>query len=296
MSPMCALPRFTRISARPRTSRRCSASLPPLTTTTSCRPGRRRQPLPKTSSRPHIKPMSASDKDHMAQALQLARRGLGLTWPNPSVGSIVVAPSGEIVGRGSTAPGGRPHAEAIALDRAGAKARGATVYVTLEPCAHQGRGLACADVIAEAKPARAVIALRDPDPRTSGHGVERLVAAGIEVEEGVLAEEAADVALGHLLRVTEDRPAVTLKLAVGGDGLMPRGDGAPVWITGPDARAHGHLLRARHDAILVGRGTVLADNPSLTCRLPGMSCRSPVRVVLDRRLRTPPHAHLFDDL
>jgi diaminohydroxyphosphoribosylaminopyrimidine deaminase / 5-amino-6-(5-phosphoribosylamino)uracil reductase len=240
--------------------------------------------------------MSASDKDHMAQALQLARRGLGLTWPNPSVGSIVVASSGEIVGRGSTAPGGRPHAEAIALDRAGGKAKGATIYVTLEPCAHQGRGMACADVIAEAKPARAVIALRDPDPRTLGRGLERLVAAGIEVEEGVLADEAADVALGHLLRVTEDRPAVTLKLAVGADGLMPRGDGAPVWITGPDSRAHGHLLRARHDAILVGRGTVLADNPSLTCRLPGMSCRSPVRVVLDRRLRTPPHAHLFDDL
>jgi diaminohydroxyphosphoribosylaminopyrimidine deaminase / 5-amino-6-(5-phosphoribosylamino)uracil reductase len=240
--------------------------------------------------------MSASDEDHMAQALQLARRGLGLTWPNPSVGSIVVARSGEIVGRGSTAPGGRPHAEAIALERAGAKAKGATIYVTLEPCAHQGRGMACADAIAQAKPARAVIALRDPDPRTSGRGIERLMAAGIEVEEGVLAEEAAEVALGHVLRVTEDRPAVTLKLAVGADGLMPRGNGAPVWITGSDARAHGHLLRARNDAILVGRGTILADNPSLTCRLPGMSCRSPVRVVLDRRLRTPPQAHLFDDL
>jgi diaminohydroxyphosphoribosylaminopyrimidine deaminase / 5-amino-6-(5-phosphoribosylamino)uracil reductase len=240
--------------------------------------------------------MSARDKEHMAQALQLARRGLGLTWPNPSVGSIVVAPSGEIVGRGSTAPGGRPHAEAIALDRAGAKAKGATIYVTLEPCAHEGRGMACADAVAQAKAARAVVALRDPDPRTFGRGLERLVAAGIEVEEGVLAEEAASIAIGHLLRVTEGRPAVTLKLAVGADGLMPRGNGAPVWITGPHARAHGHLLRARNDAILVGRGTIIADNPSLTCRLPGMTCRSPVRVVLDRRLRTPPHAHLFDDL
>jgi diaminohydroxyphosphoribosylaminopyrimidine deaminase/5-amino-6-(5-phosphoribosylamino)uracil reductase len=240
--------------------------------------------------------MSASDKVHMAQALQLARRGLGLTWPNPSVGSLVVAPSGEILGRGTTAPGGRPHAEAIALDRAGDRARGATIYVTLEPCAHEGRSTACADAIVKAKPARAVVALRDPDPRTSGRGIERLRTAGVEVEEGVLAEEAAEVALGHLLRMTEDRPAVTLKLAVGADGLMPRGNGAPVWITGPDARAHAHLLRARNDAILVGRGTVLADNPSLTCRLPGMSCRSPVRVVLDRRLRTPPHAHLFDDL
>jgi diaminohydroxyphosphoribosylaminopyrimidine deaminase / 5-amino-6-(5-phosphoribosylamino)uracil reductase len=241
--------------------------------------------------------MSASDEEHMAQALSLARRGLGLTWPNPSVGSIVVAPSGEIVARGWTAPGGRPHAEAIALDCARDRARGATIYVTLEPCAHEGgRGLACADVIAAAKPARAVVALRDPDPRTSGQGLARLEAAGIEVREGVLASEAAEVALGHLLRVTEGRPAVTLKLALGADGLMPRGDGAPVWITGPDARAHGHLLRARNDAILVGRATVLADNPSLTCRLPGMGCRSPVRVVLDRRLRTPPEVHLFDDM
>ena len=233
----------------------------------------------------------------MAQALQLARRGLGTTWPNPSVGAIVVAPSGEILGRGWTAPGGRPHAEAIALERAGRRAEGASLYVTLEPCAHEsGRGLACAESIAAARPARAVIALRDPDPRTDGGGIERLAAAGIEIKEGVLADEAAAVTLGHLLRVTEGRPAVTLKIAVGADGRMPRGDGAPVWITGPDARAHAHLLRARHDAILVGRGTILADNPSLTCRLPGMSCRSPVRVVLDRRLRTPPGAQIFDDL
>jgi diaminohydroxyphosphoribosylaminopyrimidine deaminase/5-amino-6-(5-phosphoribosylamino)uracil reductase len=184
-----------------------------------------------------------------------------------------------------------------ALERAGESARGSTIYVTLEPCAHAGgRGPACADIIAAAEPARAVIALRDPDPRTAGRGLERLATSGIELTDGVLAEEAQAVALGHILRVTEERPAVTLKLAVGADGLMPRGNGAPAWITGPDARAHGHLLRARHDAILVGRGTVLADNPSLTCRLPGMSCRSPVRVVLDRRLRTPPQAHLFDDL
>ncbi len=241
--------------------------------------------------------MSASDEHHMAQALQLARRGLGLTWPNPSVGALVVAPTGDIVSRGWTAPGGRPHAEAIAIEKAGRAARGATLYVTLEPCAHAGgRGPACADLIAAAGPARAVIALRDPDPRTGGRGLERLAASGIDVTEGVLAPEATEVALGHILRVTEGRPAVTLKLAVGADGLIPKGDGAPVWITGPDARAHGHLLRARHDAILVGRGTVLADNPSLTCRLPGMSCRSPVRVVLDRRLRTPPEARLFDDL
>jgi diaminohydroxyphosphoribosylaminopyrimidine deaminase/5-amino-6-(5-phosphoribosylamino)uracil reductase len=241
--------------------------------------------------------MTLSDEDHMAQALQLARRGLGQTWPNPSVGAIVVAANGEVVARGWTAPGGRPHAETIALERAGAKAKGATLYVTLEPCAHHGgRGAPCAEIIAAAKPARAVIALRDPDPRTSGRGIERLAASGIEVKDGVLAEEAKAVTLGHILRVTEERPAVTLKLAVGADGLVPQGRGAPVWVTGPDARAHGHLLRARHDAILVGRGTILADNPSLTCRLPGMFCRSPVRVVLDRRLRTQPNARLFDDL
>jgi diaminohydroxyphosphoribosylaminopyrimidine deaminase/5-amino-6-(5-phosphoribosylamino)uracil reductase len=240
--------------------------------------------------------MSVRDEQHMAQALVLARRGLGLTWPNPSVGAIVVTPSGEIVGRGWTAPGGRPHAEAIALDHAGAKAEGATVYVTLEPCAHEGRGMACSDAIVAARPKRVVIGLRDPDPRTAGRGIECLCAAGIEVEEGVLASQAASVTLGHLMRIAEGRPAVTLKLAVGTDGRMPRGEGQPVWITGPDARAHGHLLRARNDSILVGRGTILADNPSLTCRLPGMSCRSPVRVVLDRRMRTPPGAKLFDDI
>lgn len=239
--------------------------------------------------------MSARDKEHMAQALRLARRGLGLAWPNPSVGSIIVMPSGEIVGRGCTAPGGRPHAEAIALEHAGDRAEGSTVYVTLEPCAHEGRGMACTDALIAARPKRVVIGLRDPDPRTAGHGIERLKAAGIAVEEGVLAAEAACVTLGHLMRVMYGRPAVTLKLAVGADGRMPQGRGEPVWITGPDARAHGHLLRARNDAILVGRGTIVADNPTLTCRLPGMSCRSPVRVVLDRRLRTPPDAKLFED-
>ena len=238
----------------------------------------------------------AGDEEHMAQALSLARRGLGTTWPNPSVGAVVVAPSGEIVGRGWTAPGGRPHAEAIALEHAGSRAEGATIYVTLEPCAHVGRDQCCADTILAARPARAVVALRDPDPRTAGRGIDRLIAAGLEVREGVLAREAEEVTLGHLLRVTEGRPAVTLKLAAGADGLIPKGEGAPVWITGPDARAHGHLLRARNDAILVGRGTIIADDPSLTCRLPGMSCRSPVRIVLDQRLRTPPDAKLFDDL
>ncbi len=254
-------------------------------------------PLPKTSASPYISPMSASDEDHMAQALLLARRGLGTTWPNPSVGAIIVAPSGEVLARGWTAPGGRPHAEAIALERAGQSSAGATLYVTLEPCAHAGgRGPACAEIIARARLARAVVAIRDPDPRTDGGGIAELLEAGIEVREGVLAEEACAVSLGHVMRVTQGRPAVILKLAVGSDGLMPKGNGAPVWVTGPDARAHAHLLRARCDAIMVGRGTILADNPSLTCRLPGMACRSPVRIVLDRRLRTPPEAQIFDDL
>jgi len=240
--------------------------------------------------------MIDNDESHMAQALALARRGLGTTWPNPSVGCVVVGASGEIVGRGVTAPGGRPHAEAVALDRAGRSAADSTLYVTLEPCAHEGRGAACSDAIAAAAPARVVVAMDDPDLRTAGHGIARLRAAGIEVTEGVLHDEACEVTLGHVLRVTEGRPAVTLKLAVGSDGLVPRGEGgAPTWLTGDLARAHAHLLRARTDAILVGRGTVVADNPSLTCRLPGMECRSPVRVILDRRLRTPTDARLFED-
>ncbi|MGB0055909.1 MAG: bifunctional diaminohydroxyphosphoribosylaminopyrimidine deaminase/5-amino-6-(5-phosphoribosylamino)uracil reductase RibD [Methyloceanibacter sp.] len=240
--------------------------------------------------------MTAKDEDHMAQALALARRGLGTTWPNPSVGCVVVSATGEIVGRGVTAPGGRPHAEAVALQRAGRATTDATLYVTLEPCALEGRGAACADAIAAAGPARVVVAMGDADPRTAGHGLARMRAAGIEVTEGVLHDEACEVTLGHVLRVTEGRPAVTLKLAVGSDGRVPRGEaGAPTWITGDLARAHAHLLRARSDAILVGRGTVMADNPSLTCRLPGMECRSPVRVILDRRLRTPTDARLFED-
>jgi diaminohydroxyphosphoribosylaminopyrimidine deaminase / 5-amino-6-(5-phosphoribosylamino)uracil reductase len=240
--------------------------------------------------------MSARDEDHMAQALALARRGLGTTWPNPSVGCVIVSPKGEIVGRGVTAPGGRPHAEAVALAKAGRNAAGAAVYVTLEPCAHEGRGSACADAIVAAGPRRVVVALTDPDPRAAGDGLARLRAAGIAVTEGVLREEALAVTLGHVLRVTQGRPAVTLKLALGSDGLVPRGQGgAPVWVTGELARAHAHLLRARADAILVGYGTVRADNPSLTCRLPGMECRSPVRVILDWRLRTPPDARLFED-
>ncbi|MEM8643899.1 MAG: bifunctional diaminohydroxyphosphoribosylaminopyrimidine deaminase/5-amino-6-(5-phosphoribosylamino)uracil reductase RibD [Pseudomonadota bacterium] len=240
--------------------------------------------------------MDPRDAHYMSQAIRIARRGLGQVWPNPAVGAVVVDPSGEIIGRGWTAPGGRPHAEAIALDHAGHRAEGSTLYVTLEPCAHEGgRGAPCSGAIVAAKVKRVVIGIRDPDPRTAGRGIEKLASAGVEVTEGVLAAEAASVTLGHLLRVTEGRPAVTLKLAMGSDGRIPQGDGKPVWTTGPQARSHGHLLRATHDAILVGRRTVAADNPSLTCRLPGLSDRSPVRVVMDGRLRTQPTATLFED-
>jgi diaminohydroxyphosphoribosylaminopyrimidine deaminase / 5-amino-6-(5-phosphoribosylamino)uracil reductase len=234
-----------------------------------------------------------SDADHMAQALWLARRRLGDAWPNPSVGCVVVAAHGEVAGRACTGRGGRPHAETLALAKAGKCARGSTVYVSLEPCAHHSKTPPCAEALIAAKPARVVIGLRDPDPRVSGQGIAKLTAAGIEVTQGVLEAEARDVALGHCLRVTERRPAVLLKLAVGSDSLIPRGDGRPNWITGEMARAHGHLLRARSDAILTGRGTILADDPLLTCRLPGLENRSPLRVILDSLLRTPLHARLF---
>jgi diaminohydroxyphosphoribosylaminopyrimidine deaminase / 5-amino-6-(5-phosphoribosylamino)uracil reductase len=239
--------------------------------------------------------MVTHDEDYMSQALAMARRGLGTTWPNPSVGCVIVSQDGEIVGRGVTAPGGRPHAEAVALAQAGDKANGATVYVTLEPCAHEGRGEACASALISAAPKRVVAAIRDPDPRSSGQGLDQIRAAGIAVTEGVLADQASEIARGHILRMAEKRPEVILKLAVGADGRIPEGNGSPVWVTGEAARAHAHLQRARCDAILVGRGTVASDDPSLTCRLPGMECRSPVRVILDRRLRTPKKAQLFDD-
>ncbi len=239
--------------------------------------------------------MKSRDEDYMCQALAMARRGLGTTWPNPSVGCVIVSDSGEIVGRGVTAPGGRPHAEAVALAQAGDRAEGTTVYVTLEPCAHEGRGEACAHALIGSRVKRVVIAMRDPDPRTAGNGIALLRQAGIEVTEGVLSEEAAEITRGHILRVEQKRPEVILKLAVGADGRIPEGNGSPVWVTGESARAHAHLQRARCDAILVGRGTVTTDDPSLTCRLPGMECRSPVRVVLDRKLRTPKKAQLFED-
>jgi diaminohydroxyphosphoribosylaminopyrimidine deaminase/5-amino-6-(5-phosphoribosylamino)uracil reductase len=219
----------------------------------------------------------------MAEAVALGERARGSTAPNPNVGCLIVSPGGKIVGRGATAPGGRPHAEAVALKQAGSKARGSTAYVTLEACAHESeRGPACSDLLIKAKPARVVIALRDPDPRTSGKGVKRLRAAGIEVKLGVGRTAATQSLAGYLTRLKLGRPRITLKLALSIDGKIALPSGESQWITGEDARRHVHLERARSDMILVGRGTYLADKPTLDVRLPGLEERSPRRALLTR--------------
>jgi len=222
----------------------------------------------------------------MRAALGLARRGLGQVWPNPAVGCIVVR-DGHIVGRGWTQPGGRPHAETEALARAGEAARGATAYVTLEPCAHHGKTPPCAQALIDAGIGRVVVALEDPDLRVAGGGVRMLRAAGIETETGVCEAEAVALNAGFLHRVRDGRPLVTLKAATTLDGRIATRSGDSQWITGEVARAHAHLLRASHDAILIGAGTAMSDDPELTCRLAGLEHRSPVRVVLDGRMRLP---------
>jgi len=222
----------------------------------------------------------------MGMALNLARRSLGSVWPNPAVGCVLVKDR-HVVGRGWTAKGGRPHAETLAIEAAGTSAEGATAYVSLEPCDHHGETPPCSEALIEAGIARAVVALEDPDERVSGKGNQRLRDAGIEVEVGLRADEAADLNAGFLMRVTAGRPTFTLKLATTLDGQIATGKGESRWITGPQARGIGHLLRAEHDAILVGSQTAVADDPELTCRLPGMMERSPVRIVLDGGLRLP---------
>lgn len=238
--------------------------------------------------------LTAFDTHMMAIALMMARRGLGRTAPNPAVGAVIAdEATGEVIARATTAPGGRPHAETIAIAAAGEKARGKTIYVTLEPCSHQGLTGPCADAIITAGLQRAVVGIEDPDPRVAGRGLDMLRKAGLEVQRGVLAQDARWVTRGHIVRVTERRPFVTLKMALDAGGHVPRGTGqAPVFVTSPEARAHGHLLRAKADAILVGSGTVKADNPDLTCRLPGLEDRSPIRVVLARDLEVPLHCKL----
>jgi diaminohydroxyphosphoribosylaminopyrimidine deaminase/5-amino-6-(5-phosphoribosylamino)uracil reductase len=231
----------------------------------------------------------------MAGALALARRGAGRTAPNPAVGAVVYQPwSGEIVGRGWTQPGGRPHAEPVALAAAGERARGATLYVTLEPCAHHGRTPPCTDAIIRAGIARVVHGITDPDPRVAGRGLRLLAEAGIETGTSVLAGEARQATIGHVLRVSERRPFVALKVAVDHRGSIAEGrEGRPVWVTGPEARARGHLMRAETDAIIVGRGTVEADDPGLDCRLPGLAHQSPLPVILTASGRIASGATLF---
>lgn len=233
----------------------------------------------------------AGDAANMRTALVLAARNLGRVWPNPAVGCILVGSAG-IVGRGWTQPGGRPHAETEALARAGGAARGATAYVTLEPCAHRGATPPCAEALVAAGIARAVIAVEDPDPRVSGRSIARLRAAGIALTTGVCEQAAIALNAGFLLRIREGRPLFTWKAATSLDGRIATRSGDSRWITGAAARAAGHRLRAAHDALLIGSGTALADDPELTCRLAGMQGWSPVRIVADRRLRLGPTSRL----
>jgi diaminohydroxyphosphoribosylaminopyrimidine deaminase/5-amino-6-(5-phosphoribosylamino)uracil reductase len=235
--------------------------------------------------------MPDTDARWMALALSLGARGLGRVWPNPAVGCVIVK-QGRVLGRGWTQPGGRPHAETEALAQAGAAARGATAYVTLEPCAHHGQTPPCSDALIAAGVARVVMALRDPDPRTDGGGAAKLRAAGIAVTEGVLEAQARRAHRGFLSRVTEGRPVLTLKLATSLDGRIATATGESQWITGPEARRHVHAMRGHHDAVMVGAGTARADDPSLTVRGLGMA-HQPVRVVLSRRLDLPDGSNLM---
>lgn len=226
-----------------------------------------------------------SDQNHMAHALRLAARGLGRTWPNPAVGCVIVQ-DGQIVGRGWTQPGGRPHAETMALQQAGPLARGATAYVSLEPCAHHGKTPPCAESLIAAGISRVVSAVTDPDPRVSGRGHALLLAAGIAVTEGVLQTEATALNAGFFKRVLHGAPFVTLKLALTLDGRIANAAGASRWITGPQARRAVHMQRAAHDAVMVGIGTALADDPDLTVRDLGTP-NQPLRIVIDSQLRLP---------
>ena len=233
--------------------------------------------------------LSVQDRETMRHALALGRRGLGNTWPNPAVGAVVWCPgegAPRILGRGWTMPGGRPHAETVALAAAGEAARGAMISVTLEPCSHHGRTPPCSGAIVAAGIARVVSAIEDPDPRVNGRGHIMLRAHGIAVTVGVLAREARRANWGFIRKVVDQRPMLTLKLARTPDGIAGR-PGPRLMITGPSANARTHMLRAQHDAVMVGIGTVLADDPMLTCRLPGLEHRSPVRIVLDSRLQLP---------
>ncbi len=226
-----------------------------------------------------------SDNRFMALALSLGRRGQGRVWPNPAVGCVIVA-QGRIIGRGWTQDGGRPHAETEALAQAGAGARGATVYVTLEPCAHHGKTPPCAQALIDSGVARVVVATTDRDTRVDGAGLSMLRDAGIEVTLGVLEADALDDHAGFFARTETGRPFLTLKLANSFDGRIATGTGESQWITGPEARRHVHAMRSRHDAVMVGGGTARKDDPALTVRGLGIP-RQPARVVVSRRLDLP---------
>ncbi len=229
--------------------------------------------------------MSETDKRYMALALSLGQRGQGACWPNPAVGCVIVR-DGRIVGRGWTQPGGRPHGETEALAQAGEAARGATAYVSLEPCAHHGKTPPCAEALIAAGVTRVVSAIEDSDPRVAGQGFALLRDAGIEVTTGVLADKAARDHAGFFLKTEQGRPFVTLKLASSFDGRIATATGHSQWITGPKARRDVHAMRARHDAVMVGAGTARADDPSLTVRDLGIEAQ-PVRVVVSRHLDIP---------
>ena len=228
----------------------------------------------------------SDDERFMRLALALGRRNLGNTWPNPAVGAVIVK-DGVMIARGWTQEGGRPHAEVEALRRAKKATQGATMYVSLEPCSHQGKTPPCADAIIRAGITRVVSAMEDPNPEVAGQGHERLRAKGVIVDVGLGAEEARRIHVGHITRITKGRPHVTVKLAISADGKVGLAGRKPATISGEAARERVFQIRAASDAILVGIGTVLSDDPQLTCRLPGMFERSPVRVVLDENLRLP---------
>lgn len=228
----------------------------------------------------------------MKMALALAQRGLGRVAPNPAVGCVIVDAAGHVAGRGWTAPGGRPHAETIALKAA--KGRGHTAYVTLEPCAHYGKTPPCANALVDAGIRRVVVATTDPDARVNGKGIKILEQAGVQTDVGLCRQEADELNEGFFRAVCEKRPLVTLKIATSKDGKTAHPSGKPKWITGPESRARGHLYRANHDAIMVAIGTVLADNPSLDCRLAGLEGRSPQPIVMDSHLRLPADNRLAD--
>jgi len=235
--------------------------------------------------------LHSADERWMRLALSIGARGLGTTWPNPAVGCVIVK-NGRVLGRGWTQTGGRPHAERMALEQAGTAAKGATAYITLEPCAHTGKTSPCADALIDAGIGCVVAATKDPDPRVAGKGFEKLQAAGILLRSGVLEAEAQQANIGFFSRVKKNRPAITLKLANSLDAKIATKTGESQWITGSASRAYVHYLRATHDAVMVGSGTSLADDPSLTVRLSGLEDRRPVRIILDSNLSTPLNSHL----